>query len=282
MIPAEAGQHDINLIVPEGWRQIVNGKEEPVLGIQAVVQVTAFVLKIPGESTYHTLIRASDGKIEKRQLNTTFNVSVDQTTVHTLEAFDSEAELMNAIHAVTGVRVTIRTRLPRIQYMNRFYYPMSARVVELLRKRWEDPSEPKQSADDLQITEIEGTDLRAIFEPLSDAYPGTLVPVIVYDGPKGKAVDVSGLLRAGEYERVCQFEKHFRKQPRLEFSDLLHTANLIYAGRLLDATVGLPREQALRLADRARRKVLKALQFKPDSADAHHDLGIVLQELGRQ
>jgi tetratricopeptide (TPR) repeat protein len=281
MIPAEAGWHDINLIVPEGWRQIVNGKEEPILGIQAVVQVTAFVLKIPGESTYHTLIRASDGKIEKRQLNTTFNVSVDQTTVHTLEAFDSEAELFNAIHALTGVRLTIRTRLPRVQYMNRFYYPMSARVVELLRKRWEDPSEPEQSADDLQITEIEGTDLRAVFEPLSDAYPGNLVPVIVYDGSKGKAVDVSGLLRAGEYERVCQFEKHFRKQPRLELSDLLHTANLIYAGRLLDATVGLPREQALRVADRARRRVLKALQFKPDSADAHHDLGIVHQELGR-
>src|SRR5437660_9393345 len=131
---------------------------------------------------------------------------------------------------------------------------MSVSVVQLVRKRWEDSSEPEQSADDLKITEIEGTDLRAVFEPLSDAYPGSIVPVIVYDGPKGKGVDVSGLLRAGKIERVCQFEKHFRKQPRLELSELLHTANLIHAGKLLDATAGLPRDKALRLADRARRK----------------------------
>lgn len=281
VIPAKAGQYDVNLIVPEGWRQIINGKEEPVLGIQTVVQVTAFVLKIPGESTYHTLIRASDGKIEKRHLNTTFNVKVDQTTVHALDAFDTESELLSAIQALTGVRLTIRTRLPRIQYANRFYYPLSARVVQLLRNRLEDASEPEQSADELQITEIEGTDLRAVFEPLTDAYPGSLVPVIAYDGPKGKAVDVSGLLRAGEHERVCQFERLFRKQPRLEFAELLHTANLIHAGKLLDATAGLPRNKALRLADRARRTVLKALQFKPHSAEAYHDLGIVLQELGR-
>ena len=281
IIPAEAGEYDINLIVPDGWRQIVNGKEEPILAIQAVLQVTALVLTISGESTYHTLIRASDGKVEKRQLNTTFNIAVDQTTVHTLEAFDNEADLRTAIHALSGVRLTIRIRLPRIQYMNRFYYPMSARVVQLLKKHWEDSSEPEQSAEDLQITEIEGTDLRALFEPVSDAYPGKLVPVIVYDGPKGKALDVSGLLRAGEHEHVCQFEKHFRKQPRLEFAELLHNANLTYAGKLLDTTADLPREQALRLADRARRKLLKALQFKPDSAEAYHDLGIVLQELGR-
>src|ERR1041384_4043373 len=31
MIPAEAGKYDINLIVPEGWRQIINGNEQPVL-----------------------------------------------------------------------------------------------------------------------------------------------------------------------------------------------------------------------------------------------------------
>jgi tetratricopeptide (TPR) repeat protein len=281
VIPAKAGQYDINLTVPEGWKQIINGKEEPVLAIQTVVRVTAFVLKIPGESTYHTLIRASDGKIEKRQLNTTFNVEVDQTTVHTLDAFGTEAELLSAIHALTGVRLTIRTRLPRIQYLNRFYYPISPRVVQLLRKRGEDASEPEQSADDLNIDEIEGTDLRAVFEPFTDAYPRSLGPVIVYDGSQGKAVDVSGLLRAGEHERVCQLEKHFRKQPRLEFAEVLHTANLIHAGKLLDATARLPRDKALRLADRARRKVLKALQFKPDSPGAYHNLGIVLQELGR-
>src|SRR6266498_28984 len=281
MIPAGAGKYDIHVIVPEGWRQIIDSKEEPVLGIQAVVQVTAFVLKIPGESTYHTLIRASDGRIEKRQLNTTFKVNVDKTIVHTLEAFDSESTVITAIHALSGVRLTIRMRLPRIQYLNRFYYPLSPRVVQLLRKRWEDSMEPEQSADDLKISEIEGTDLRVVFEQLSDSYPETLVPVIIYDGPNGKAVDVSGLLRAGEYERVCQFENDFRKQRREELLDLLHTANLVYAGKLLDSTAGLPRDQALRLADRARRRVLKALQFKPDSAEAHHDLGIALQELGR-
>jgi hypothetical protein len=69
MVPAEAGEHNLNLVVPDGWRQIVNGKEEPILGTSAALKVSALVLKIPGESTYHTLIRASDGTVQKRQLN---------------------------------------------------------------------------------------------------------------------------------------------------------------------------------------------------------------------
>src|SRR5205823_2278745 len=74
LIPMKAGQHQISLVVPQGWRQIVNGQEEPILAISASVKVFALVLRIPGESTYHTLIRATDGAVEKRQLNATFNV----------------------------------------------------------------------------------------------------------------------------------------------------------------------------------------------------------------
>jgi tetratricopeptide (TPR) repeat protein len=280
MIPEEAGRYDINVIVPDGWRQIINGKDEPVLGIKAVVQVTALVFKIPGESTYHTLTRATDGKIEKRQLNTTFHVNITQTTVHTLEAFDSEADLAVAINGLSGIHLTIRTRLPRIQYMNRFFYPLSARVVQLLKKRWEDANVPKQSVEDLDVNDIEGTDLRAMFDPLSHQYPGKHTPVVVYDESNRTAVDVSSLLREGEHERVCQFEKYFRRLPRPELSALLHDANLIYGQKLLESSASLPRQKALRLASRARRKVLKALRFKPTSLEAHHDLGIVLQEMG--
>lgn len=280
IFPAEAGRHDINVIVPDTWRQIINGKEEPILSLRAVVQVTALVFKIPGESTYHTLIRANDGQIEKRQLNTTFNVDVNETTVHTLEAFDSESDLAEAIRGLGGVRLTIRTRLPRIQYLNRFFYPLSTRVIELLKKRWEDPNLPEPPAVDLNIADIEGTDLSAMFDPLAEGYPGKRAPVLVYDESKATAVDVSGLLREGQAERVCQFEKDFPKLPRPELGSLLHDANLLYGQKLMEISANVARNKALQLAHRARQKVLKALRFSP-TAEAYHNLGIVLQEMDR-
>lgn len=281
MVPAEAGEHNIELVVPAGWRQIINGKEEAILSIEAALKVTALVLKIPGESTYYTLIRASDGVVEKRQLNATFNVTFDQTTVQKLEAFDSEEELTSALQDNKGVRVTIRTKLPRIQYMNRFYYPLSVRVQQLLKSRWEDSNEPDVSADDLDINDIEGTDLRAMFEPISDEYPGKLVPVIIYDKEGRSSVDVSALVREGQYQRASEFESHFHGFPRPELGVLLHDANLLYAEKLLEGSAGRSRKQTLRLAYRAKEKVINALRFNPLSAEAHHDLGFVLQEMGR-
>jgi tetratricopeptide (TPR) repeat protein len=281
LIPMTAGKHEINMVVPKGWRQIVNGKEEPILAATASLTVFAFVLRIPGESTYHTLIRATDGTVEKRQLNATFNVNVDRTVPQTLEVFDSEDDLKAAVQSQKGVGVTIRTRLPRIQYMNRFYYPLSKRVDQLLKQRWEQASDGIATPDDLNIDEIEGTDLTAVFEPLLEGYPGKRVPVIVYEEKQGTVVDVSGLLQAGDYRRVVECEKNFRRHPRRELGTLLHDANLIYAEKLLESAASLPRGKALRIADRARKKVLNALTFNPRSRDAHHDLGIVLQEMGR-
>lgn len=281
VIPMTAGKHEINIVIPEGWRQIVNGKEEPILAVTASVTVFAFVLRIPGESTYHTLIRATDGTVEKRQLNATFNVNVDRSVPQTLEAFDSEDDLRRAVQTQKGVGVTIRTRLPRIQYMNRFYYPLSNRVDQLLKERWEQPSGVVSSPDDLNIDQVEGTDLTAVFEPLSEGYPGRRVPVIIYEEKQGTAVDVSGLLQVGDYRRVVEHEKNFRRHPRRELGSLLHDANLIYAEKLLESAAALPRVKALRIAERARKKVLNALRFNPRSRDAHHDLGIVLQEMVR-
>lgn len=159
----EAGEYEISLNVPTGWHQIVNGKREPVLGIKVPVQVWALALKFSGESTHHTLVNAFDGIVEKSQLNASFNIPVEDKTVYSLHAFKTEAELKSFINEPEGVRLTTRTRLPRIQWSDGFYYPLSRRVAQLLKERSKEYLSDGAGAAPLpNISEIEGTDLRAM------------------------------------------------------------------------------------------------------------------------
>src|SRR5882724_820118 len=278
-----AGEHHLALHVPDGWHQKVNGKEEPVLAINATVQVWALTLQFSGQSTDHALINVANGALEKRRVNASFDIPRVAGTVYQLQAFGSETELNSAINARGHVRLTTRTPLPRIEWMGRFFYPLSARVAEILKKNSDDYDQGKASLlSEINIGEMEGTDLRSMWEPLKVGYPGTRLPVILApDTLKNEVVDVTGLLRAGEFKKVIQFEKHLRHNPRFDLAELIHEAYLTYGGNLLAEAEGKTGVQFLRLANRAMEKVRRALRLKPNSADAYHNLGIVFREMGR-
>jgi tetratricopeptide (TPR) repeat protein len=278
-----AGEHGLTLSVPEGWHQKINGKREPVLGINATVQVWALTLQFSGEVTDHALVNAASGVIEKRRVNASFNIPRPDGTIYQLEAFDSEAKLNSAINSRGRVRVATRVPLPRIEWMGRFFYPLSARVAEILKQNSDDYDAGRVTAlSEITVAEMEGTDLRSMWESLKDGYPGTRVPVVVTADPsKAEVVDVTGLLRGGEFKKVIEFEKHLGQNPRLDLAELIHEAYLIYGGTLLEAAEGKTRAQSLRFLNRAMQKVRRALRLKPNSADAYHNLGILFKEMGR-
>jgi len=279
-----AGEHRLILHIPDGWHQKVNGKREPVLGITATVQVWALALQFPGEVTDHALINAANGVIEKRRVNASFDVPSPDGTVHQLQAFACEADLNSTMNARGQVRLATRMALPRIEWLGRFFYPLSARVAEILKRDSDAYDEGRVTAlSEITVSEMEGTDLRSMWEPLKDGYPGTRVPVVVNaDASKAEVVDVTGLLRTGEFKKVIEFEKHLgHHNPRLDLAELIHEAYLMYGGTLLEEAEGKSRAQSLRFLNRAIEKVRRALRLKPNSADAYHNLGILFKEMRR-
>lgn len=278
-----AGEHRLRLHVPNGWHQKVNGKREPVLEINATVQLWALALQISGEVTDHALINAADGVLEKRRVNASFNVPRSDGTIHQLQAFASEAELNSAINARGRVRLATRMALPRIEWLGRFFYPLSARVAAILKQNSDDFDAGRVTAlSEIIVSEMEGTDLHSMWEPLKDGYPGTRLPVVVTkDASKAEVEDVTGLLRSGAFKKVIEFEKYLRQNPRLDLAELIHEAYLIYGGTLLEEAEGKSRAQSLRFLSRAMEKVRRALRLKPNSADAYHNLGILFKEMGR-
>lgn len=277
-----AGEYEISLNVPAGWHQIVNGKREPVLGIRVPVQVWALALKLTGESTHHALVNAYDGVVERSQLNITFDIPVEDKTVHTLHAFKTEVELKAFINEPGGVRLTARTRLPRIQWSDGFFYPLSRRVAQLLKERSKEYlSEGAGAAPLPNIADTEGTDLSAMWEPLIEGYPGKLMPVVVSNEKGDGAIDVTALLKAKKYGDVVALRGRLEKHPNPALAEVIHDAYLALGGEMLDKSEEKSGAKALRLANRAREKVVAALRVKPDSARAHHNLGVVLKNMRR-
>jgi tetratricopeptide (TPR) repeat protein len=278
-----AGEHRLTLHVPDGWHQKVNGKREPVLSIHATVHVWALTLQFSGEVTDHALINAADGALEKRQINASFDIPRSNGTIYQLQAFDSEAKLNSAINARGHVRLATRLPFPRIEWLGRFFYPLSARVAQILKQNADDYDSGRVTAlSEITVSETEGTDLRSMWEPLKDGYPGTRLPVVVAaDDASQQVVDVTGLLRRGEFKKVIEFEEHLAQNPRLDLAELIHEAYLTYGGTLLAQADGKSRAEFLRFANRAKEKVHRALRLKPNSADAYHNLGILFREMGR-
>jgi tetratricopeptide (TPR) repeat protein len=270
------------LKLPPGWHQIIDGKHEPVLAVTATVQVWALALKFTGTSTDHSLIDVAEGKLEKRQINASFNIPLDEKAVYSLHPFRTETELKSFIGEPQGAKLTIRTRLPRIQCMDAFFYPFSQRVAALLKEHMKDFNEGDvEEPPMLNISEVEGSDLRAMWEPLDEGYPGKLMPVIITEERGDAAIDVTALLRAKEYKKVIALLDRLRTNPHSALPEVIHDAYIGQGGLLLSEADKRKGAEAKRLVNRARKQVEAAIRIKPDSAGAFHNLGIVYKEMGR-
>lgn len=281
-LKSEAGEHKLSLKLPAGWHQIIDGKSVPVLGVTATVRVWALAMKFTGISTDHSLIDVADNEVEKRQINASFNIPRDEKTIYSLHTFKTEAELKTFIDEPQGAKLTIRTRLPRIQCMDAFFYPFSRRVAALLNEHMKEYKEGgTEELPALNISEVEGSDLRAMWEPLDEGYPGKIMPVIITDEKEDAAVDVTALLWAKEYKKVIALRERLERKPNLVLAEVIHNAYIGQGGLLLSEAEKRGGAEARRLLNRARAQVEEAIRIKPDSAGAFHNLGIVYKELCR-
>lgn len=169
-IPAQLGRHHIDVKLPEGWLQIVNGQVAQVSRICVEVQITGHVVTFPGSVIQHQLIRASDMQVDKWQVTAEFSVPSGKYPVST---FLTEEDLQKAISNYRGIRLTIgRLPLPRIRWMAMYWPPSEStmqKLVGLIRKSLEQ-GEVLDLAS-LDLAEIEGTDMQKLWEPMAESHP---------------------------------------------------------------------------------------------------------------
>ena len=165
--PSFIGEHVLEITVPSEWHQIINGKVEPVYSVKAIIRVIGLVITLTGQVRKYTLFNASNMKFERSQLNVLFDIpKVKQpiTTIYT------EPQLKEFLDRPEAVKVTIgRIRLPRI-LNGSLYWPPSERALRKIMKLMQafqagEIPDPRP----FKFTDIEGTDIETIWEPVWNA-----------------------------------------------------------------------------------------------------------------
>ena len=278
--PSIIGEHTVNLQVPKGWHQIIEGSPVPVISSSATVHVTGLVITLKGQSKRHTLVNPLDNKVERGRVRVEFKPMPEGKTPDSVEEVRSEEELKALIEKQVGPRITSRVRLPRIQIGNSFY-PLSRRDEEQLGNQVK--SYKVGEVPDLLppgVAELESADFNSLWEPVWRGLTGHGVPIIVEDD-EGESIDVLALMRAEEYSRVIALRPQFDRCPTPEFADLLTGAYLLQSNILADKAESKKGREAERLMERAVELLKEAAALSPRMPGVFNNLGLALNSLGR-
>lgn len=169
-IESKIGMSDLELTVPPEWNYQEGGKIVGVATARATVQVLGVIVTIGGQVKEHALVDASQDKVEKWHAEVAFDTG--QRT-YPVTVVSTEEELETALKGTAATRLSLgRIRLPRIRF-NIMYWPPSERVMRTLwglRRAYEDGLLAEEPT--FTFEQLEGTDLRAIFEPIWEHYHG--------------------------------------------------------------------------------------------------------------
>ena len=160
------GKNDIELEFSDDLYQKVEGRLVPVIKIVVQVSIVALVLQFTGTALYHHLDNIATGITERMQLKANFDLPLNGR--YQLKVIETEEQLEQEILKPAVVRISNRIRLPRINFWNTSYWPCSERVVKIMTEKMQafeaglipDPRP-------FNISELEGTDLSAIFEHIA-------------------------------------------------------------------------------------------------------------------
>jgi hypothetical protein len=164
------GEHEILFSLPTGWHQIIQGQEANIKSIKVTVSVIAIVLTLSGTLNHYQLIDAKDGTIEKNQIKALFNPTLGK---YPINEFRTEQDLVSYLHKQQGMKLSIgRFRLPRIRWLS-IYWPPSKKAMLALARIHKEKTEQGQPFDmsAIPLTEIEGDDLNALWEPIAEDHP---------------------------------------------------------------------------------------------------------------
>lgn len=171
-LSSQIGDHNISLSLPDGWKQIVNGRTAKVSGIKVSYQILGYAISFQGSVTQYKLLNVADKSIEKSQTIAKFSPS--SGTYPTI-GFKSEDEMKSFKKEIKGINIIIgRFRLPRIVWYA-IYWPPSKKAIQKLNMKLIESLEKGKEFDlnKISLLEIEGDDLSAMWEPIIEDHPMT-------------------------------------------------------------------------------------------------------------
>lgn len=174
-IPAELGTHQVDLRLPDGWLQVIEGRVANVHGIKVDVQITAHVVSIPGRVTHRVLLNALNQRIEKRQTEAKFDIAPG---TYPVKGFLNEEDLERFLTGGSGMKISVgRFRLPRIRWCSLYWPPSESSMRKLIILMHQAFREGKTlDLASMDLAEIEGTDMREIWEPIWREHPAVKEP----------------------------------------------------------------------------------------------------------
>lgn len=166
-IALNLGEQHIELEIPAGWKSAIKEDPNAPSRLSATVEVVGIVLSLTGKARQHSLIDVLTKQTDRTKLNVDFNLRRLQGRRLTFKHFFTEESLKAWIEKPSTIRLVNRIKLPRLQYLNQFYYPMSERVASIVMNRLmaydagQLPAPPIFSFD-----ELEGSELKNVWEPI--------------------------------------------------------------------------------------------------------------------
>jgi tetratricopeptide (TPR) repeat protein len=278
--PSVIGEHLLEINVPPNWYQLVNGKRVPVISITATIQVIGLMVKLTGSSSRHALLNAEDKSVDRWQVGASFDLPKESGASLPVTTIETEEELKALIEKPASFKITARIRLPRIQ-AGAIYWPPSERVAKIAAESLNKYKAGELSAlEPFDFVEVEGTNLKTVYEPVWGGYQGMGVPVVVTKDD-GTTVDLLQLMIANEYDQIIAMRPYFERNPSPAFADLLSWAYLMQGNKLSEIASSKSSKEAERLMERVIEKIHAALEINPNMAEAHDNLGVALGTLGR-
>lgn len=170
-IPENLGLHNLNLELPDGWFQIIDGKIADVYEITAEVRISGHVIVIPGSVRHNELINASTEKVTKWEIETSFKLPSGTSPV---KSYTSNDELRKFLDEnIADVKIVVGNyRLPRIQWMALYWPPSEKAMKKLLQLLVQSESQGIEfDLTKIGMKDIEGSDLSTVWEPIMKDYP---------------------------------------------------------------------------------------------------------------
>jgi hypothetical protein len=179
-IPTTLGDHHLSIRIPADWQWIIGGVHSDTKA-EATVTVEGVVATLTGEANRFVLRDADSNEIERARVTAVFDSHPDGKVTMPVETAHSEAELQHLLNRPAVARTQIgRIPLPRILYNGNLFWPPSLRVsLELRQRALELERQGKWEPgvlSTLTLAEVEGTDLSAMWEPITPEHPAAHDP----------------------------------------------------------------------------------------------------------
>ena len=116
--PLVIGEHQVNLEIPKGWHQFVDGAPVEVFQLSCTLNVLGLVIEFSGNTKQHSLVDPVRHVIERSRIDVSFDAPESGRSLP-VKVFRSEQKLKEFLRRRSGVRVASRIPLPRIRTLAR-------------------------------------------------------------------------------------------------------------------------------------------------------------------